>query len=317
MEQRVYFLAVAFLSVIGLFTLLGFGADYGFFLDIVSHFRLQYALGAIASGVVFVLLKRSRMVLASLIVLIINLSFVAPFYVATDASLLTTNPTPVRLLLMNVLSSNENIEAVVAEIHRYQPDILVLEEITPRWFAALSGQLTDYPYQLHAVREDNFGIWLLSKFPVSDEEIIPWGSARLPSATFRFRVGDQLARVVALHPMSPGDPQGVRWRNEQLRQIAARFQPTDDPLLVVGDLNTTSFAPIFQEFEQVLQLTDSRRGFGLQCSWPALSFNPLMITMDHCLMSADWAVTRREVGDDVGSDHLPVYVELKLLRADH
>ncbi|MGB3779357.1 MAG: endonuclease/exonuclease/phosphatase family protein [Tunicatimonas sp.] len=221
-----------------------------------------------------------------------------------------------RLLLMNVLSSNRDTEAVVAQIHRYQPDILVLEEITPRWFAALSDQLTNYPYQLHAVREDNFGIWLLSKFPVSDEETIPWGPVHLPSATVRFRVGDQLARVVALHPMSPGDPQGVRWRNEQLRQIAARFQETDDPLLVVGDLNTTSFAPVFQEFAQDLRLTDSRRGFGLQCSWPAFSFNPFMITLDHCLVSEGWTVTRREVGNYVGSDHLPVYVELQLLGAD-
>ncbi len=309
-------MGIAFLGVIGLFTLLGFGADYGFVPDIASHFRFQYALGAIASGLVFILLKRRTLVLPSLIVLIINLSFVVPFYFATDTSLLTINPTPVRLLLMNVLSSNEDTEAVVAEIHRYQPDILVLEEITPRWFAALSGQLTDYPYQLHAVREDNFGIWLLSRFPIHDEEIIPWGPIQLPSATVRFRVGNRLARVVAMHPMSPAAPQGVRWRNEQLRQIAARFRGTEEPLLVVGDLNTTSFAPIFQEFKQRLRLTDSRRGFGLQCSWPSFSFNPLMITLDHCLVSDGWKVIRREVGDDTGSDHLPVYVELNFSDAD-
>ena len=309
-------MGIAFLGIIGLFTLLGFGADYGFFLDVVSHFRLQYALGAIASGFVFILLKKRMLVLASLIVLIINLSFVVPLYFATDASLLTINPTPVRLLLMNVLSSNRDTEAVVAQVHRYQPDILVLEEIMPYWFAALSDRLTDYPYQLHAVREDNFGIWLLSKFPIYDEEIIPWGPIQLPSATVRFRVGNRLARVVAMHPMSPAAPQGVRWRNEQLRQIAERFQGTDDPLLVIGDLNTTSFAPIFQEFKQALRLIDSRRGFGLQCSWPAYSFNPLMITLDHCLVSNDWEVVRREVGDDVGSDHLPVYVELNFLGAD-
>ncbi len=317
MKRRIYFSGIAFLGVIGLFTLLGFGADFGFFLDIVSHFRLQFALGAIASGLVFILLKRKTLVLASFIVLIVNLSFIVPLYFATDSSLLlTTDPPSVRLLLMNVLSSNRDTEAVAAQIHHYQPDILVLEEITPRWFVALSDQLTDYPYQLHAGREDNFGIWLLSKVPIYDEEIIPWGPTQLPSATVRFRVGNQLARLVALHPMSPSDPQGVRWRNEQLRQIAARFETADDPLLVIGDLNTTSFTPIFQEFKQHLQLTDSRRGFGLQCSWPAYSFNPLMITLDHCLVSNDWKVVRREVGDDVGSDHLPVYVELNFLGAD-
>ncbi|MGB3779356.1 MAG: hypothetical protein WA960_13435 [Tunicatimonas sp.] len=90
MKRSVYLSGVAFLGVIGLFTLLGFGADYGFFFDIVSHFRFQYALGAFASGIVFVLLKRKTLVLASLVVLIVNLSFIVPLYFPSDASLLTT-----------------------------------------------------------------------------------------------------------------------------------------------------------------------------------------------------------------------------------
>ncbi len=199
-KRTISLLGTTFLGVIGLFTLLGFGADYGFFFDIVSHFRLQYALGAFASGIIFILLKNRALVLASLIVLIINLIFIVPLYFPRDASLRTTYPPPVGLLLMNVLSSNYDTEAVIAQIHHYQPDILVLEEITPRWFTALSDQLADYPYQLHEVREDNFGIWLLSKFPVSDEEIIPWGPAQLTSATFRFRTPMQLARLFVQPP---------------------------------------------------------------------------------------------------------------------
>jgi endonuclease/exonuclease/phosphatase (EEP) superfamily protein YafD len=219
----------------------------------------------------------------------------------------------VRVLLMNVLSSNQNTDAVIDRINHYQPDILALEEITPRWFAALYDRLgPDYPYQLHAVRDDNFGIWLLSKLPISSEEIIPWGPRQLPSATFRVRVDERWTRVVALHPMSPGGPGGVRWRNAQLRQIAERFEASDEPLLVVGDLNTTSFAPVFREFVRRLRLGDSRRGFGLQNSWPGFSFTPFMITLDHCLVSDDWQVVHRETGNYTGSDHLPVYVELHL-----
>ena len=316
MMLKVRYFGRLLLVILGLFTLLGFAGNYGFLFDIVSHFRLQYALGVLLLGFVFIWLKNRTMALAALIVLIVNLTFIVPLYVPSNSSRLTTYPPPVRLLLMNVLSSNQRTEAVVAQVNRYRPDILVLEEINPRWFAALTGSLSDYPYQLHAVREDNFGIWLLSKLPIADEEIIPWGPAQLPSATFRFWVGDQLVRLVAIHPMSPGDPQGVRWRNEQLRQIATRYEATEDPLLVVGDLNTTSFAPIFQEFSQRLRLTDSRRGFGLQSSWPAFSFSPLMITLDHCLVSKEGKILRREVGDDVGSDHLPVYVELSFSGVD-
>ncbi len=311
MKPRIYLLSIGLLVIIGLGTLLGFGADYAYLFDIVSHFRLQYALGAILTGFVFALFRKWFAVLAAVVVLVVNLSLIVPLYFFPD-SLSISNP-PVRVLLMNVLSSNQNTDAVIDQINRYQPNILALEEITPRWFAALSDQLRrDYPYQLHAVRDDNFGIWLLSRLPISSEEIIPWGNRQLPSATFRVRVGERWVRVVAMHPMSPGDPQGVRWRNAQLRQIAERFKASDEPLLVIGDLNTTSFAPVFQEFAQRLRLSDSRQGFGLQSSWPAFLLDPFMITLDHCLVSADWKVVHRETGDYTGSDHLPVYVEVDL-----
>ena len=46
-------------------------------------------------------------------------------------------------------------------------------------------------------------------------------------------------------------------------------------------------------------------------SWPA-EYCPLGITIDHCLVSPDIEVKQRLVGPDVGSDHLPVIVDLLL-----
>ena len=310
MQQRLTWLGTLLLSGISLVTLLGFLADYAFLFDIVAHFRLQYVGMLGACLLLFALLRKQGLFWITAGMLVINLSLVIPYYWPNPTTNLTTLGVPVKMLLMNVLSSNTNTAAVCSQVTRFEPDILVLEEITPRWFAALAGLATHYPYQLHAVRDDNFGIWVLSKYPVSDKEIVPWGPRRLPSATLRFLVGQRYVRLIAMHPIAPVSPEGFRWRNGQLRAIAQRYKTSDDPLVVIGDINTTSFVPVFSEFAQTLHLEDSRQGFGLQGSWPAWSFNPFMITLDHCLVSEGTRVIRREVGNYVGSDHLPVYVEL-------
>ena len=200
--------------------------------------------------------------------------------------------------------------AVRAQIERFQPDIVILEEINPRWRTELADLPTKYPHHLHDIRSDNFGIWVLSKYPLIEERVVYWGPARVPTIIFQYRVGEALVDVVATHPMSPGSAKGARWRDEQLRAIAKHYENTPNPLIIVGDLNTTSFAPTFKDVAQQLDLKDSRLGFGLQNSWPAWTWNPFMISLDHCLVSQRLYVTCRALGDNVGSDHLPVYVEV-------
>ena len=312
MRKRVGWLGSSLVAIVGLFTLLGFLADYAYLFDLAAHFRLQYVIVLIFCLVLFILLKKRELLWVSAVILAINLWPIAPYYWPNQTTSLTQLGAPAKVLLMNVLSSNTDGAAVRAQITRFKPDLLVLEEVTPRWFDDLSDLSEQYPYQIHEVREDNFGIWVLSKYLMEDEEIVAYGPTQLPAATFRCRIGRQLVQVIAMHPMSPGSPAGVRWRNEQLREIARRYKETDDPLLVVGDLNTTSFAPVFNELCRTLELKDSRYGFGLQCTWPGWSFNPLMIALDHCLVSEEVEVTHREVGDYVGSDHLPVYTEIRL-----
>ncbi len=55
-------------------------------------------------------------------------------------------------------------------------------------------------------------------------------------------------------------------------------------------------------------------GFGLKPTWPT-SLPLLMIPLDHCLLSPGLRVTSFEVGPRVGSDHLPVLVEIAPLQA--
>ena len=59
-------------------------------------------------------------------------------------------------------------------------------------------------------------------------------------------------------------------------------------------------------------LLPSRLGFGVQATWPSVyRIPPMMIPIDHCLVSPDVRVVGRRVGPHIGSDHLPVIVELQ------
>ncbi len=309
MKRRLSQWVVLLTAVISVLTLISFLADYSFVFNTASHFRLQFALGAGCCLLIFVYLRQKTGVGIALATLIINVWPVLFLYLPHQQTVSAADES-VKILLMNVLSSNRDTEAVAEEIGRFEPDVIVLEEITPFWFSALRDLSSEYPHQIHEVREDNFGIWVLSQQPLSDKYILHSGPAQLPTATFIYTHQGKSLRVIATHPMSPGSPRGVQWRDKQLQEITERFRTEKDLLLVVGDLNTTAFAPIFGQLTDRLDLRDSRLGFGLQHSWPAWSINPFMITLDHCLVSAEVYVAERTVGSYVGSDHLPVFVEI-------
>ena len=114
-------------------------------------------------------------------------------------------------------------------------------------------------------------------------------------------------RLIALHaPRPSGDGQ----RDRQLAfaaQLAAA--PGEERVLVLGDLNVTAFSPRFADLLVRGGLTDSLAGQGLQSSWLS-RFLPLGLTLDHVLVGPGIGVIARRRGQDFGSDHSPVIVDI-------
>jgi endonuclease/exonuclease/phosphatase (EEP) superfamily protein YafD len=85
------------------------------------------------------------------------------------------------------------------------------------------------------------------------------------------------------------------------------------PKIFIGDLNITPWSHYYRAFAKQTSLTDVRKGVGLLPSWPAcLLFKWLMITLDPFLVSDDIAVASVTTAEAVGSDHLPLIVELEI-----
>jgi endonuclease/exonuclease/phosphatase (EEP) superfamily protein YafD len=81
----------------------------------------------------------------------------------------------------------------------------------------------------------------------------------------------------------------------------------------MGDFNATPWSPPYRRLLARSGLCDSRAGFGIQATFPAAS-SIVRIPIDHLLASCSVGTADRHIERDVGSDHLPVVIDLVIPR---
>jgi endonuclease/exonuclease/phosphatase (EEP) superfamily protein YafD len=286
-----------------LVTLAGFLGRLFWVLDLFSHFRVQiFQCCLVLIG--FALWRRKNKQAALLALLAcLNYAFILPFYIGKPAS--SGGPT-VRAMLLNLNAANGNTGTVLAAIKAANPDILLLEEVTPAWAQVFDG--LDYPYRVAEVREDFFGIMLLSRMPLSNTNVVQIGDAGVPSILATAHLPQGELAVIGTHPLPPSGAAYSRHRDNQLAALAPMVREQKNPVLLIGDLNASPWSAHFTRLLRETGLKNSMKGFGFQPSWPA-NIRLLQIPIDQILHSPEIAIRRRTVGTDVGSDHLPVIAD--------
>lgn len=300
-----------FLSVF--FTFTGFFSQYGLFFDLTSHFRLQYLIIQIICVIGFFVWQQRRRSCAIAFVALINLFQIIPLYLEVPVNKISSEVSPhqLKIILVNVHTSNRQFGKVAEYIQQKQPDLVALEEINPEWMAALTPVLNEFPYRQFELRTDNFGIGLFSKIKPETMTLEYFGKVGVPSVVARFQFEEKPLSVLLTHPVPPASQVYYEYRNEQMESIASKREGFGSNLIVIGDFNSTSWSDYFHNFIRKMNLIDSRQGFGLQTTWPAM-MPFLAITIDHCLVSPNMMVIDRKIGPDVGSDHYPLYIEIGL-----
>ncbi|HYQ92789.1 MAG TPA: endonuclease/exonuclease/phosphatase family protein [Candidatus Competibacteraceae bacterium] len=286
----------------------GFLARTGWLPELAAHFRVQYCL---ALTLLAILLRQHRFATAlfaffALVNLIITL---LPLYQGSYPGNVAAAAVPqLRALTLNLHYTNQDYERVRQLINTYHPDVIVLQEITPRWLEELQRLRASYPYSLASPRSDPFGMALFSRLPWEQAEILHPGGSELPTLTAVIDADGSPFTLLGVHPLPPSSPEWARLRNQQLAEIAQFVRANPRPTLLLGDFNITPWSPYFTDLLQTAGLRDSARGYGLQPTWP--SFFPLLwLPIDHCLFSAGITIADRRIGPFVGSDHYPLLVD--------
>lgn len=278
-------------------------------LALFEHFRLQYVVLALLAAAVAGGLRRWRPLDVAAITASGNLLLVAPALRAEPLPV-PADAATLRVLLLNVHTASRGHAAVRALIDELDADVVALVEVDQVWLDALAPALVDYPGRLEQARRDNFGIALYYRGAL-DGAVMPVGAER-PSVVATLQHDGASVQLILTHP-TPPMTSGARTASAASSTRSPRWRIAAVPTVVLGDLNATPWSRPFQRLLARGGLRASRAGFGVQASFPA-GLAILRIPIDHVLVSAGIGVRERRIERDVGSDHLPVYVELAVSR---
>ena len=292
---------------------LGFGllGVFAWWLDLFAHFRLQYAGMFGLSLVLAGLARRGSLAATAALLLVAELALLAPYAISEERASVGA---PLRLAHLNVLTSNRQHAEVAAWIAGTGADVVLLQEIDPRWATALAA-VPGYRVVDVLARADNFGLAALVREGSAVEVVAHERPvfAGLPALALQLRHEGRALALLSLHTLPPVSRANAATRDEQLRAAAdwsaAQAEAGRAPVLL-GDLNATPFSAGVRPLRTV-GLRDSLAPGGLLAagSWPALP-GPLRIAIDHCWHDAGLVTVRRAVGPALGSDHRPLEVAL-------
>jgi len=294
-------------------TLLPFvGWQYPF--ELLSHFQMQYFFAALACFALLALLDRWRWCVVSLASLVLAAVAVGPYQGAGKAAHADVVDTgrSVRVLLANVLLSNRQHDRVLELVGNADADVLVFQEVNERWRSALTGITAAYPHVAGKTREDPFGIMVYSRLPILEHERFAHDGAGRTSLRLVVDVQGTPVSFVCTHPKPPLLKTAFAHRNDQIDRVIQLVETLPRPVVLVGDLNTTMWSPWYRQLCDRGDLASVREGVGVLGSWPVALPGFMRIPIDHVLVSPDVTVGGCRLGEPVGSDHLPLIVDLRV-----
>lgn len=223
----------------------------------------------------------------------------------------------IAVLVFNVCIHNHDVEAFLAEVHRIDPDLILVLEATPEWAEALQVLQDEYPNAVEHPREDPYGIALYTRYSLRDPSVKFIVDDAIPSvhATVALPSGNDV-RFIGLHPRPPHpeEDRDTVHRDAELllvgHEVERLLDEVDLPIIVAGDFNDVSWSYVTLLMRRISGLLDPRIGRGpintIHTRYPFAR-----CPIDHVLHSPHFTVQTLERGPDIGSDHFPLLARLQ------
>ena len=294
---------------LALATALALAAPLGWPFELFAHFRAQYAAASVLLALILFALDRRNMAMIAFILAVFHALPAMQKTVADEPVAACRGPV-LTVITANLQYSNRDTGAFLDWIAANPADLVVLQEVTSGWHDALQA-VQGYPQREFLVREDPYGLAVLSRWPLESVAWQDFAGDGLPSLSGSVTVEGQPLRFLGLHTHWPVLPDLARQRDHSLDRAAAFIRSGEGPAVALGDLNLTAYSPVFGRFLGSAGLEDVMQGAHWRPTWMA-GFWPLALRIDHVLVTPGACVERSEVGPAIGADHRPVIARLRL-----
>jgi endonuclease/exonuclease/phosphatase (EEP) superfamily protein YafD len=232
----------------------------------------------------------------------------------------------IALMSFNVLHSNTAYAAIVDSIQSANPDVIGFQELTPAIAAFIVEKLESvYPYNTFQYLETGLTTAVLSKFPIESAERfdLPPLDRALHTVV---QVEGTKAHIIVVH-LSPNnffEPSTAAFvtlvkerygrRESETMRLAQMIQDLDGPVLLMCDCNLTDTSEAYARLDTVLDDSFSEAGWGMGHTFqpPQVSF-PIQ-RIDYVWHTEEFQAVYAYIGQDGGSDHLPLVAKLRFSR---
>lgn len=272
--------------------------QFHFVVTLLKSLAIQIGLGFFFMALLALITQRKRTAVVMLSVSVIFL-FQTHFWEWNKQEFKEVKASSdVKIGHLNVLKFNrshlEVIENIQEDFKEY--DILSFQEVDNHWNTDLLTAFEEsHPYIISEPRENCYGLLVMSKLPIMDDEVI--AVQHIPYIKAKFSLGsNETIDGIFMHTRAPMSQKKHLLRNKQMESLQ---QYTDSVDFIVGDFNAVPWDEHILRLKMELGVEDARNGF----SGTFPSYSPFKIPIDFIFYSKNWKCTNFQILDALSSDH--------------
>lgn len=310
-------------------TILAFGAPWWDKLDLLSHFRVQYAFILIITVIASMCVRLWRLGLILLIPTTINLALILPLYFHPGwflprAEFVAQEPDGgpvVRLITYRIDPQLPQTEDMLELIRNAPADMIVLQGVNTEILRYLEYAVAPFRVVGSHPREDGLGSAILVRVSIRSPIQMRYSKPILlddvadlqapPAICTVFYWYGREVLLLTLQGVSPLSPHRTHTQQRQFNDLATWMRRQQEPVVVMGNLNSTPWSYHFRKLLEDSSLHNSQQGFGIQGTWPATGGALGQLPLDHCLLSPSLKAVKRQVGPSLTSSHHMLQVDIQ------
>ncbi|MEP3115442.1 endonuclease/exonuclease/phosphatase family protein [Nisaea sp.] len=275
--------------------------------DSFSHFRLHLVVLAVPFIPLLFLTGAWVNGLALTVTVVISVGLLGQLFGGSGAAADTRKGgRDIRVVSLNLHHIYADAERVADFITEAAPDVITLQEVSLQPPEVIRRLQKEYPHQLICPYRRSSAIAVLSRTPFTttgclNDHRLAWAAVER---------NDRQVTVSSLHLRWPfPSPQAA-----QISALSVAWSKLGTPLVLTGDFNAAPWSHAVQEVARnsgTKVLPGLRRSYTWGENWLG---SAMALPIDHVLATPTLNVTRTALGPHVGSDHLPLIVDIEMPR---